>query len=263
MPAPVPKTKAAEVLDRAGALLTRRDLVNDLLLARLKKDARASMSVDPVVAHIALGAIASLEWNDAELDEHFQAALSLEDCVEARQNYATSLSQVERVFDAWEQLRMASQMEPGDLHLLDRTIGSAYVAGDFAAARELCETYGKRSPGNRHRSQTQIERADFVLKSQAISPQQIHAHLVVAYGLLRERKVASRSITVETFVEPGNQLVMYHIRLSQSDEFIESLELELADRLFDQVQDINLGAFWVGYSKEDEEEEEAGADHVN
>ncbi|CAJ0716952.1 hypothetical protein LMG8323_03417 [Ralstonia mannitolilytica] len=79
MQAPIAKTKADDVLEKVSALTEARDDIDPFTLARLKREARDSMGVDAVAAHMALGAIASLEWDDGELDRHHLAAIRLTD----------------------------------------------------------------------------------------------------------------------------------------------------------------------------------------
>lgn len=254
MPAPIAKTKAQDVIEQISALNGDRTRVDQFTIARLKRAARESMTADPVAAHMALGALASFEWDDAALDLHHQTAIRLQDNEVTRMNYATSLAGVQRPREAWVETLRASQTAPTDLNLLGAAIRAAYIAGEFTEARRLCEDYAKRSPTRVFRGADRIVKISEVLERRDFSIATTTKMVDIAFGLLKEERIENQAFQIRTYDEPSDSSVMYFIFVRKSRKEIRELEEKLADRMFDEVEALDFSAFWIGY------EEESGID---
>lgn len=247
MAAPVPKTKADEVLAEISALNGNRSNIDPFTIARLKREARSSFAVDAVGAHIALGALASFEWNDAEIDHHHTAAIRLADNCFTRRNYATSLTNVQRVGESWLQMKRASELEPTDLEMLSTAINAAFLAGEFAEANSLAETFAARAPGKTHAKAARIKQILQIFASKGVPVGVAKQMVSVAYSVLRDRHIDTSSMQIRNYEAADDSTVMYHIVVDSRRKPEEDLEAALADRLFDEVEELNLSVFWVGY----------------
>lgn len=250
MAAPIPKTKAEEVFEQLCVLLDHRDRINEFTLAKLRRDARASLSVDPVVAHVALGAIASMEWDDEGADYHHREAIRYQDDSMTRMNYSISLLNLQRAHDAWLQVCIAADAEPADLELQRRAIKAGFLAGEFSDSQRRIDLYAKRSPGRPYEDAERIAQVTRILAERNISEASVRQMIDTALGVLRDHKVENHHMQVRAIEEPGDKSVMYAILIDRPKAELVQLERDLVDRLYDSVDALDFSAFWIGYDQE-------------
>lgn len=144
---PTPATKGAELIDRLNAAMLGAE-VDDLELRRIRHGARQLMGADPVEAHTALGAIATLEGRADEVRKHFRVALQQSShSAWVSRNYSCSLLALGRPDEALDIAREASERAPDDLTALEHLIAAALEAGRLLEARTFRRRFGKLSPG--------------------------------------------------------------------------------------------------------------------
>jgi len=145
--AATPARKANALID-ALAQLDRSGVVDDLALGRLAREAQALMKTDAVAAHTVLGGIAGFEGDAARVREHHVIALRLSP--RDRQvlgNYATALTNVGEMDDAFATIMEAHERYPDDTHVLKGAIGIAVQGVRFGESRALYERWNKLRPG--------------------------------------------------------------------------------------------------------------------
>ena len=123
--AATPAHKANALID-ALAKLDRSEVLDDLALSRLAREAQALMKSDAAGAHMVLGGIAGIEGDAARVREHHVIALQLS--ARGRQvlgNYATALTNVGEMDDAFATIMEAHERYPDDTYVLEGAIGIA------------------------------------------------------------------------------------------------------------------------------------------
>ena len=120
--AATPARKANALIEEL-AKLDRSEVLDDLALGRLAREAQALMKWDAAGAHTVLGGIAGFEGDAAKVREHHVIALRLS--ARDRQvlgNYATSLTNVGEMDDAFATIMEAHERYPDDAYVLKGAI---------------------------------------------------------------------------------------------------------------------------------------------
>ena len=115
--------RKADALIGALVELDCSEIMDDLALNRLAREAQALMKSDATGARIVLGGIAGIEGDAAKVREHYGVALRLS----ARNghvlaNYATALTKVGRMDDAFEAIMEVCERHPADASILREAI---------------------------------------------------------------------------------------------------------------------------------------------
>ena len=108
-------------------------------LEQIAADACKLMPTDAASAHAALGRVAALRWDLAEVRRHYRSAISLGDPVLSRWRYSMALFLVGETEESYKVVRDAWQRAPDNLNLLDEVIATAVHSGRFQEAQELCD----------------------------------------------------------------------------------------------------------------------------
>ena len=140
--------RKANALIEALAKLDRSEVLDDLALGRLAREAQALMKSDAAGAHMVLGGIAGIEGDAAGVREHHVIALRLS--ARDRQvlgNHAAALTNVGEMDDAFATMMEAHERYPDDTHLLEDAIGIAVQGARFGESRALYERWNKLRPG--------------------------------------------------------------------------------------------------------------------
>ena len=139
--------RKAGVLIEALVALDRSEILDDLTLNRLAREARALMKSDATGARIVLGGIAGIEGDAAKVREHYGVALRLSP--RDRQvlaNYAAALTNVGKMDDAFEAIMEVCERHPADASVLEDTIDIAMQGARFGECRALCKRRNKLKP---------------------------------------------------------------------------------------------------------------------
>ena len=127
--------------------LDHSEILDDLVLARLERDARALMQSDPAGARSVLGGVASLHCDTAGVREHYQVALRLSGRdSEVLANYATALTKVGEMDEAFDAIMEACERRPDDPSILQGAIDIAMQGARFGESRTLYERRTRLKP---------------------------------------------------------------------------------------------------------------------
>ena len=141
------RARKANALIDALAKLDRSAVLDDLALGRLAREARALIKSDAAGAHTILGGIAGIEGDAARVREHHAIALRLS----ARDrhvlgNYATALTNVGEMDEAFATIMEAHERYPDDTYVHEGAIGIAVQGARFGEGRALYERWNKLRP---------------------------------------------------------------------------------------------------------------------
>jgi tetratricopeptide (TPR) repeat protein len=241
-----PATKASQVILELSRYLEDDVIPSEFALAKYKRDLQLSMQADASEAYAGLGMIAGIEWDEKTMRQCFQNAIRLDDEFTAHANYAVALNRLGFVVDAAEQYRIAYELAPTDIEAALNAVMATYMAGELDAAVTLGKRLQNLVPN----------KFDFELRTAA---QILHlftetgtdAGLIqrcnkVAFDVLREHQVRSKSIATEIDME--DQIVFSMIEVRASNAEVDHLDEVLAMKLYDTVSDYNPNRYWVGYS---------------
>ena len=103
--------------------------VNELLLARAKRQAEALINADPAEGHIALSAIAALRWDVADAEQHVNTALRYERSVGMLCNAITTFEFLNRSDLARPHAIAAITKAPSDREVARQAITSLLSGG--------------------------------------------------------------------------------------------------------------------------------------
>ena len=114
MKALAPKTICAALIEEL-TLITDNGLVNEIRLASIAQRAQKGRDEDPEHYLNVMGVVSSLRGQNAETDEYFQRCInSFGGSLITYYNYAQSLHQLGRNFDALRLVNKASAIAPTD-----------------------------------------------------------------------------------------------------------------------------------------------------
>jgi hypothetical protein len=238
-----PRTKAEEALDIIQRI--RPDSADDLAIARCKKIAEESMLIDPVASNLILGTIAALRWDDEAIRKHFLEAYRLSHHPVVLENYSLALQNIQKVADAAAIAESASNASPTDLRLLHVALSSTMAAGRFEKALSLAEAYKLRAPHDPASLGTPLTCAIDALKENNVPMTAVIQAHDITYAVLHESKVQSTSYTLDT--EQMDQMVTCTIFVDLHIDQILELDALLADRLFDEMEELYLADFLIGF----------------
>lgn len=131
-----PAKKSAQLIDELNALAFSKP-INELALARIRKEAEALLRSDKGAAFMVLGAISSIRGDEKEMHRHHGAAIEQAgDTALAYFNYANSLGWMENYSGAFEMAGKAYELGH-DPCALDIMLCSAFALGLRGLVREL------------------------------------------------------------------------------------------------------------------------------
>ena len=162
-------TKSATKVRKANTLidilenLTASKTLDEMATRRLAREARALMDSDASGAHTVLGGIASLEGNAAKVHEHYETAVRLSSQRNPTlANYATALTNIGEMDEAFRTILKAHEAAPDDLEFLDAAIGIAGEGAKFCQIRVLDERRKKLRPNERKNEETCTRAAEAI-----------------------------------------------------------------------------------------------------
>ena len=174
--------RKANALIEALARLDRSEVVDDLALARLAREAHVLMKSDAAGAHTVLGGIAGIEGDAARVRDHHAIALRLS----ARDrrvlgNYATALTNIGELDDAFATIMEAHERYPDDTYVLKGAIGIAVQGARFGESRALYERWNKLRPGEPRSDEVPMTAAAAAVERGAFSERAAHRVVRLAH----------------------------------------------------------------------------------
>ncbi|QDG73538.1 hypothetical protein [Janthinobacterium tructae] len=245
---PIALTKIQDALEKLSPYMDLRTPIDEMTLRRIKNDVVKNMAVDPYLGSVALGNIALLEWNEAEVSAQYANVLRLRNNCESRAYFAMALQVLGKFEEASYYAREASKLAPTDLGLFREAILYTFNSGQFAVAASLCEDYKMRSPAQPYPDEEAIFSACKAMSKAGLDEALLVKCNSIAFELLRERRTAYASTTVESDLQDG--CIIYFIKLDESVEKVDELDRELGERLFDRIPEFDPSKYWVGYAVE-------------
>ena len=145
-PPPAAARKVAALIDRLVEL-EDSEAFDDLAVPKLVREAQVLMRSDPLGARIVLGGVAGLQGDPEAVREHYQAALRLSARdSEVLKNYATALTKVGYMDDAFEAISEACERHPDDPSYLRDAIKIAMQGARFDEGRDMYERWMRLKP---------------------------------------------------------------------------------------------------------------------
>ena len=143
---PTNATKGRELSQRLTTIANAEEL-DEWGIGKLRRDARALMDADAIAAHTVLGGLAAINGNVAQVRQHYEIARNLSaSSSETLANYATALSSVGEMNDAFRTIVQAHERIPDDLRILKAAVLLALQSGRFRKGRELLGRWNKMCP---------------------------------------------------------------------------------------------------------------------
>ena len=149
--------RKANALIEALVELDRRKILDDLALNRLAREAQALMKSDATGARAVLGGVASIEGNVEKVREHYDAALRLSSRdSNVLAHYATALTKVGKMDDAFEAIMEVCERHPDDAAFLQDAIAIAVQGARFGKSRSLYKRRNRLKPEGRRKDEAQM-----------------------------------------------------------------------------------------------------------
>lgn len=204
--------------------------VNELLLARAKRQAEALINADPAEGHIALSAIAALRWDVADAEQHVNTALRYERSVGMLCNAITTFEFLNRSDLARPHAIAAITKAPSDREVARQAITSLLSGGYVRDAAR----WGNPFEENDFKTSLEFNPVELVeaLDELGVTEEHVRSLLSVAQNILRSQKRRSREFGIYPDRDPdGGMAVAYEIGFvgTLEDEF--ALEEELSEGL--------------------------------
>jgi hypothetical protein len=133
--------------------ISRRDVTQGIKLAKYKKSADAMLKKDPVTANTLLGLVACLEHDMESMHARHREAIGITESCFSLMYYAVSLEKSCLWNESTRYALMALDHDPGNLKLLDATIGVAPLTGRFSTLKRLLLQWQDANHGSQHPSQ--------------------------------------------------------------------------------------------------------------
>ena len=225
--------------------------IDDLRLQRLRSGARQLMKADPAEGHIALGAVAALDWSVEAVHEHYQNALRMVDDGRVRAIYAASLKVAGQMLEALDQHLAACRLAPEDGCALRSAFSCAVATGSFSQAEVLLAQWGRSFPAQPIMESDSLESFQSVVeevKRQQLDEDQIKQSFELAYTICQQRRVRPIRITMNRVRtggrdRPWDLVSAIHVR-ALGEEAAE-MSMELFDRVCDFPE--MLQHSWKGF----------------
>lgn len=248
------KTIASEIFDEVSAILAGGIFtLDEFTRARLERKAHDALQADQLLGYQALALIASLDWNNAAVDEYFGKAMRFESGGSAEENYATCLMSLNRFQEAAVVAEKASALQPTDLASLRSAIEVNWCGGRWQRAMELTETLRHRSPKEDWALYSPRERLMEVTCDLGVPFDTIERLFNALYSFLADKQVRSRACSSAIDTTPGDTAIYVSIKVDGSNEQVQMLDDELTPLLFDAVDELPLGSFFIGLEPVDAE----------
>lgn len=241
-----PATKASQVILELSRHLHDDAPLSELVLARYKRDLHASMQADASEAYAGLGMIAGIEWDENTMRQCFENAIRLDDEFTAHANYAVALHRLGFVAEAAHQYRIAYDLAPTDIEAALNAVMATYIAGELNLAVTLGKRLQNLSPSKLGFELATAEKILRLFGKTSTDPELMQRCNKVAFDVLREHRVRSKSVATEIDME--DQIVFTMIEVKASNAEIDHLDEILGGRLYNDVEDYDPHRYWVGYS---------------
>ena len=226
-------------------------------MASLKREAEKLRSVDAVAAYEILGGLASLTFDDDEVDRNHRAAIALSDSSVTHYDYAVSLQFVLRRNDAANEAVTAASMDPLDLDLARTAVKFLSLAGRLQEALAAFEKLRVRFPQADVGEVSNLPEVIATLARWDIDESAIQNCQRIAFDFLRQRKIKASGASLDTTSAPRDEMLMYSIYLDMPREEVIRLDEELTEHIWEATQFPGGKQFWIGFEQFKRHEQQA------
>lgn len=234
-------TKAPRVNELIETLerLNHSDVLHDLELVGLARDAKALMTADVAGAHTVLGGIAGIKGDAAEVRRHYKIALEQSGRRPTTLgNYATALGQAGELDESFSAIVEAHERAPDDLELLQHAIFIAGQGGHFIESASLYERWNRLQPSRPMEDEATMRQAASAAGRGVFSEVAARKVIRIAHEVRLSVKVRQAGSTMHTvWGEPDKFALDMHVHASPGEA--AHLNEMLADRV---VEDDELMA---------------------
>ncbi len=254
MTTPTPAREIDVLLSRLVAIVNSNAVLADDELARLQWQARKLLRSDPADAHMALGIIASLDWDETTTEQEF---LHSRDESGWRPiwalNFAVMLGRFNRMEEALRQTLDVMQQGPGPSYVAAQkeTIIWAYAVGRLHRAAEILESLRKHTTEPLPDKVAKVDQALQPLVKAAdeleLTDDQIAAIQAPVWALIREKRLAPGTVAIEDEVyNDGSLFISRTFKLSVSFEELLQMEEALVKAQSEQEDILPIWNFSIG-----------------
>lgn len=239
---PVPASKAAEAFRELIKLRAKEQGIDEFTLARFERAGSQSLQVDPLAAHMLLGILAAVRWDEDSVRVHFEHAIAIGGGHVALANYSRALYDINRIRDVIEPIEQAVASAPEVLDYLRQAITYRFVVGDWDRAAELLETLALRSP-DVGADMVNTGKKIALARELGLQGSTVRNSVGIAFDLLAAERVRVASIEdwADDIIEDGG--IYFDILVQASIEIAQDLDDRLTPLLFDGVDDLQLSVF--------------------
>lgn len=229
-----PKTKASDLLFRLTELVASGKEITEFEIAAFRREAKEGIKTDAFHSYMALGALSSIQWDDAELVLSHQNAIKLSDTALAHRNYAISLAHVMCYNEAFKEMRIASKKEPENLGTLHKVISYAVVSGHIGEAMNLYHELVNRSPESVGRDVNACS-IKHVLDLSGVGEDEFRTGQEIVFNTLRHHRIIPSSISTKVDDDPSDPSVLVMFEVDTSSEEAQAIHDEVCARLCDEL----------------------------
>ena len=234
MPAPIPKLKSVDVIDRVNAIL--KDLTtfvpeSDLEVRRLLKDSEDSIKASPALGHAALSSVYQIIGNAEKARYHIENAIKL-----APSEYALIGNQSSILANLGfysEALRVYEKSANPELGQMTWVWPQGYAIGAFSTMVKHLTKARKMELDLKGLDVETAEKCAVVLQKSRVTESQIVAALEFVGSVLRDHKLffVGPNPRVAVFNEPGQEpFIRMTYGVAVSPSAAHQLYLEFIDR---------------------------------
>ena len=213
------KARKANALIVTLAKLHRNEVLDDLALARLAREAQGLMKSDPAGAHMVLGGIAGIEGDVTRVCKHHEIALKLSGrSSQTLTNYAAALINVGEMNEAFTTIMEAHDRARGDLRVLTSAIGIAVQSAEFRRSHVLYHRWNLLRPQEPREDEELMKAAGEAIDRGAFNEEA--ARKVVRLAHQVRVKVGARyaeSALVSVYGEPDRFGLDMHVHTSPGE----------------------------------------------
>ena len=223
-------TRGSELVARLTAI-GGAQVLDEVSLRQVAREAESLMSADAVAAHTVLGGIASLKRDTESVHDHYKVALKLAGrSTESLSNYAASLGEAGQMNEAFEKIVEAHERSPDDLEVLEAAISMAVQSASFRKSLDLYQRWNRLCPDRLMKDEASMARGAEAVERGAFSED--GAQQIVRLGhQVRSDGNARHAGTRMLALREQADTFLYELHVHASHERAAELGEEFADRI--------------------------------
>lgn len=212
-------------------LLRRGALPSEIEEKRLRRDFKEAMKVDAGAAHMALGVLDALTWNEEDMREHFRVAADLGESLSAVYflNLAASLKCITKVEESAKVMADASEKWPNDTDVLRVAAGKHLVSGQFSAALMYLQRLAVITPETAEADMAMVENVVSILRQTGATEDEAATLFRLAFAVAAKHKLTTNVVNYRVDLDPSDPFVVLTIKVHVGAEKAVALECELDD----------------------------------